>query len=77
VETDAAQNPFKNIQALLPAYSRPVSVGFLVDKVALVHVLLRVLWVSPVGVIPPTLRTYPFIFHRRYVAVWLVSIVVM
>ena len=56
VETEAAQNPFKNIQALPPAYSRPVHVGFLVDKVALVHVLLQVPRFSPAGVIPPTLR---------------------
>jgi len=65
----AAKNPFKNIQALPPACARPVHVGYLVDKVALVHVLHRVLRFSPVGVIPPTLRTYLFIFNRLYVAV--------
>jgi hypothetical protein len=35
-----------------------VHVGFVVDKVALGQVFLRILWFSPVNIIPPGLHTH-------------------
>ena len=32
---------------------QPINIGFVVDKVALGHDLLRVLWFSPVSIFPP------------------------
>ena len=40
--------------------SRPVDVGFLLDKAALRQVFLEVIWSLPVTIIPPMLRTFFF-----------------
>ena len=47
--------------------SRPVNVGFVVDKVAVGMVFLPVLQISPFSVIPQMLYTYSSIYHRRCV----------
>ena len=38
--------------------------GFVVDKVVLVHIFLHVLLSSPVSIIPPVHRTHSFVLHE-------------
>jgi len=47
-------------------YSGSIHVGFVVDKAAMKQVLLRVLPLSPVGIISRILHTNLLICHRRY-----------
>jgi hypothetical protein len=44
---------------------RPVSVGFMPDRVALGKVFLRVILFFPVIVFPPVHQTHSFIYHQR------------
>ena len=43
-----------------------VCVGFIVDKVILGQVFLRVLWFYPVSIIPQKLPIHPLIYYRCY-----------
>jgi hypothetical protein len=45
----------------------PVLVGFMVDKVAMGQVLLRVLWFSPASIVSSVLCTRSFLHHRLYI----------
>jgi hypothetical protein len=45
--------------------ARSVRVGYVVDRVALRQVFLRVLRVSPIIVVPPMLHACTFIYNRR------------
>jgi hypothetical protein len=45
--------PAQDLTAATRVRARVNPVGFVVDKVALGQVFLRVLWFSPVGIIPP------------------------
>jgi hypothetical protein len=49
----------------LPFHSN--NVGFVVDKVALVQGVLRILQLSPVSIIPPAHQTYLVIYQQRYI----------
>jgi hypothetical protein len=50
----------------------PVHVGFVVDKVVVGEVLLRILQLLPVNVIPPVLHTqFPLTYHRHYTSITL------
>jgi hypothetical protein len=46
---------------------RHVCVEFVVDKVALGHVFLRVIQFSPVRIVPPILHTRSFLCCRCYI----------
>jgi hypothetical protein len=41
--------------------TRPLLVGFVVDKVTLGHISVPVLQFSPVGIVPPVLRTHSLV----------------
>jgi len=42
---------------------RPIQVGFVLYKVALVQVVLQVLYFSHVTIVPSVLHTHSFIYH--------------
>jgi len=46
---------------------RPVSVGFVVDKVGVEKFFARILRFSPILITPPVLPTHSFTFYLRYI----------
>ena len=55
--------------------SSSVNVGFVLDKVALGQVSLRLLQSVPVSIIEPMVRTQLFTCHRHYVTLAIDSVV--
>ena len=47
--------------------SRPISVGFEVDKVVLEKVFARIVRFSPIFIISPVLPTHSLTYHLRYI----------
>ena len=46
---------------------RSIHVGFVVDKLAMTQVFLRVLRVLTISIIPLTAQAHSFIHHRRFI----------
>ena len=46
---------------------RPVSVGFMVDKVVHEKFFARITGFSPIIIMPPVLPTHSFTYHIRYI----------
>jgi hypothetical protein len=60
--------PAAGFSRLRPEFNgRPVYVGYVVDRVTLGQIFLRLRRLSPVSIISPTKVPYSFIYHRHYI----------